>query len=670
MSPSRLRIRVTLVGLVALACAFVVAPSANAVGSTPTLQVGQVSIPPCAGVPGAWCTTVQVPFDYGDPSAGTIGIGFRWYAATTPPSTGARTILATEGGPGYPSTGTSGDYKALFAPLMTTHNLLLVDLRGTGTSSVVKCNALQHWTVDDGNAAYITDTGACGDQLNSTVKRPDGSSVDGADLYTTANAARDVATVIGLLQTGKVDFYGDSYGTFFGQTFTARYPNLLRSVTLDAAYPVSQSDPWYPHAIQTAHTAFDAACSRSVACAAEAPGSSWARVGAFVAQLRTAPITGVTKTPDGDDVTVTVDPDALAELVADAGADNGVYKELDPAIRAAQAGDTAPLLRLAAQESDAGDSGAYKDFSAGLYEAVSCSDYPAPFNYADSDAQRQAEYNAARTALPNNEFAPFTIHEWTTNSDEEFDSCLDWPAPVNNDPPIVTPPPYAPANLPVLVLSGDLDSLTTPAEGQQVVADMGQQTRWVLFANDTHVNALEDSVGCAEGIVRAFVTAPGTLNQIDTSCASSTPEVRVDGDYPTVLSDVTAATAGPANAAGVRGRRLAAVGAAALGDAIWHDFYVSGKIVNGLRGGTVKVTGSGPYTLTFHDDAWTTDTTVNGTATWDESDGQVTAHLTVAGSDTSSATVVISYADRTPHSVATVTGTFDGQAIVATMPAP
>ena len=44
-----------------------------------------------------------------------------------------------------------------------------------------------------------------------------------SDLYTTANAARDVALLLRRLNTGKVDFYGDSYGTFFGQVLTARF---------------------------------------------------------------------------------------------------------------------------------------------------------------------------------------------------------------------------------------------------------------------------------------------------------------------------------------------------------------------------------------------------------------------------------------------------------------
>src|SRR5450432_245212 len=200
------------------------------------IRVGSVTVPPCRGIRLAWCTRINVPLDYLNPAAGHIKLGFQWYPATGGPTAGghaAGTILATEGGPGFPSTGTAADYLGAFQPLLGHRNLLLINLRGTGNSSAFTCKALQNWKAADGIKAYTADTGACGRQLNRTFKRPGGGFVQASDLYTTANAARDVALVLRRLQTGKVDFYGDSYGTFFGQVLTARYPHLLRSVTLD-----------------------------------------------------------------------------------------------------------------------------------------------------------------------------------------------------------------------------------------------------------------------------------------------------------------------------------------------------------------------------------------------------------------------------------------------------
>jgi pimeloyl-ACP methyl ester carboxylesterase len=330
------------------------------------IRVGSVTIPPCAVSRLAWCTRISVPLDYRDPAAGHIKLGFQWYPATS--GTAVGTILAVQGGPGFPTTDYAADYRGTFRPLLARRNLLLVNLRGTGNSSAFLCKPLQHWKAADGIAAYTADTGKCGRQLNHTRKLPGGGYVQASNLYTTANAARDVALLLRRLRTGKVDFYGDSYGTFFGQVLTARYAKLLRSVTLDAAYPVSGKDPFYPQTIRTARYAFDVSCQRSVACHRAAPGSAWARLSALAAYLRQHPVKGRTRDPFGDKVTERVTAVKLSEMVNDAGSDSGVYRELDAAGRALlDDHDPAPLLRLTEQDVYTGDSGPVREFNDGLH---------------------------------------------------------------------------------------------------------------------------------------------------------------------------------------------------------------------------------------------------------------------------------------------------------------
>jgi pimeloyl-ACP methyl ester carboxylesterase len=634
------------------------------------IRVGSVTIPPCAVSRLAWCTRINVPLDYRDPAAGHIKLGFQWYPATSGRAVG--TILAVQGGPGYPTTDYAADYRGTFGPLLARRNLLLVNLRGTGNSSAFLCKPLQRWKTADGIAAYTLDTGKCGRQLNHTRKLPGGGYVQASDLYTTANAARDVALLLRRLRTGQVDFYGDSYGTFFGQVLTARYAKLFRSVTLDAAYPVSGKDPFYPQTIRTARYAFDVSCQRSVACHRAAPGSAWARLSALATYLRQHPVKGRTRDPFGDKVTERVTAVKLSEMVNDAGSDSGVYRELDAAGRALlDDHDPAPLLRLTEQDVYTGDSGPVREFNDGLYQATTCLDYPQPFSYRQTPAQRAAQYAQAVAALPAGTFAPFTVHEWVTEPEEEFDACIDWPAPAHPDPPITTPPPYAPRNLPVLVLSGDLDSLTTPAEGQQTARDMGPSARWILVRNDTHVNAMDDPVGCASGLVRTFIKDPAALKRMNASCAERTPEVRVVGTFPATLSRVTPATARPGDQAGRTGLRLAAVGAATVGDAVWRWYYGDGVRGWGLRGGTFRFTGDGSRIgIRLKRVRWTSDTRVSGTVRWNQVSGRVWARLTIAGPGGNSASVRLWYFDYVRHSAARLSGRYRGQRIAATMPAP
>ena len=648
--------------------------SAAAMAKRHPIRVGTVIIPPCASSRLAWCTRISVPYQYvgHDPAAaGTIKLGFQWYPATTGHAAG--TILAVQGGPGYATTDYADAYRALFRPLLGSRNLLLVNLRGTGNSSSFTCKALQNWALADGIAAYIADTGKCGRQLNHTRRLKGGAGyVQASDLYTTADAARDVALLLRRLEVGKVDLYGDSYGTFFGQVFTARYAAMLRSVTLDSAYPVSGTDPWYPDTIATARRAFEIACRRSAACQAAAPGPSWARITQLARYLRAHPVTGRVRDAYGTEITQRVGVSQLIELVNNAGTDSIVYRELDPAARALLgAGDAVPLLRLAATDIYTGNSGPASQFNDGSYQATTCLDYPQPFSYRTGLRQREQVYEAAVSALPQRLFAPFTVREWVTEPAEEFDACLDWPAPQYADPPITTPPPYAPKTLPVLVLSGDLDSLTTPLEGRQTAHDMGPSARWILIHNDTHINALDDTFGCAQGLVRSFVAAPATLWHLDASCAARTPEVRVVGRFPRVLAGMTPATPAAGNRAGRLGRQLAAVGAAVVGDAEWRWYYGDGVTGWGLRGGTYKYSGPASSTrITLRNVRWTTDTTVSGHANWNQATGQVRAWLAVTGPGGTLAAVRLHYLDYLPHPAAGISGTFHGLPIEATMPAP
>jgi pimeloyl-ACP methyl ester carboxylesterase len=635
------------------------------------LTVGRLRLTPCVDLEGAWCGQLPVPYDRADPATGTTGINVEWYPAEQAP---VGTIVAMEGGPGYPSTGSRDYYLELFGDLQGSRNLLLVDNRGTGTSGLINCRPLQRWHLALGEEEFDRRVAACGEQLNTDRPLPGGGFVHGSDLYGTANAARDLADVLAALGTGPVDLYGDSYGSYFGQTFAARYPRLLRSLTLDATWPVLGTDPFYRSTIETARIAFDLACRRSVACALAAPGSSMARIGALAERLRRAPVVGQTREPGSAPSTWRVDVAVLIALVNNAGSDAGVYRELDAAARAVlERRDGAPLLRLAAKSLYTDDGGPVREWSAGQYSSVYCTDYPQAFDMRAPVPVRQAQYRATVGALADDTFAPFTVQEWTTSPVAEFDDCLHWPAPVRDDPPIdrSSRPPLVPPTLPVLVLSGGLDTLTPWTDGAIVAQQLGPSARWVKVENTIHVTALADPYGCASGLVREFVRHPERLQTMDVSCASRIPEVRVVGDFPRRLSGATPAMPRGGNRAGAAGLKLAAVGAAAVGDAIAQWWYLPGSRGHGLRGGWFTLQGDVSVEFDLHKVRFVADTVVDGTATWNTGTGRVTAQVQVKGPKGASATLRMRWNDRARHARATVSGrTGSGARLAATLPAP
>ena len=135
------------------------------------LLVGTIELRRCPAVP-AYCGMLDRPLDPTGAVPGRIAIHFEYYPHSGP-GKAAGTLVATEGGPGYPATLSRDSYLALFKPLRSRRDLLLMDNRGTGGSGAIDCRELQtaeKWTVEL--------TAACGRSLGDT-----------ATLYSTAYAA-------------------------------------------------------------------------------------------------------------------------------------------------------------------------------------------------------------------------------------------------------------------------------------------------------------------------------------------------------------------------------------------------------------------------------------------------------------------------------------------------
>jgi hypothetical protein len=116
---------------------------------------------------------------------------------------------------------------------------------------------------------------------------------------------------------------------------------------------------------------------------------------------------------------------------------------------------------------------------------------------------------------------------------------------------------------------------------------------------------------------------------------------------------------------------VAAVGAAAVGDAVWRWYYGDGVKGWGLRGGTFRFTGDGSRIgIRLTRVRWTSDTRVSGTVQWNQASGRIRARLTIAGPGGISASVRLRYSDYVRHSAASLSGRYRGQRIAATMPAP
>ena len=242
-----------------------------------SILVGTLNLKFCNEDYQGYCGSIKRPLDPTGGIKGTINVGFEYYPRHDQSAPGPRhdaaagrrsrvflaLALATR-------TSTSSSRCA------TVATSLIVDKRGTGTSGAINCQKIQ--TGDPNDPAGLK---ACANQLGAK-----------AWLYGTTLAVGDIVAVLDALQIDEVDYYGDSYGTYVGQVFAACYPNRLRSIILDSAYPVRAPDVWFPTDWATGRNGLDLVCMRSPSCRVLG-GKSTARIEALLKQLRRKPITAL-----------------------------------------------------------------------------------------------------------------------------------------------------------------------------------------------------------------------------------------------------------------------------------------------------------------------------------------------------------------------------------------
>jgi pimeloyl-ACP methyl ester carboxylesterase len=588
-----------------------VAPLASAAAPPAKITVGTLTLKLCNTDYTGYCGSLKRPLDPTGQVKGSINVGFEYYPRFDQASPALGTLLPQEGGPGFSSTGTRDAYLNIYGSLRERRDVLIVDKRGTGKSGAVDCPELQN--SDGVDPAALK---ACAQQLGPK-----------ASLYGTHLAVDDIVAVMDALAIDDVDYYGDSYGTFVGQVFAAWHPRRLRSIILDSAYPARPPDPWFPTDWITARAGLDLVCERSPPCRA-LHGKSTARIEKLLKELRQHSISGTAPDADGEPLDVTLDVSMLFLLMTNLGASPTTYRDLDAAARAwFDDQDSLPLLRLVAEYNTPF---VYDpvDFSFGQYQAVICAEYPIFYDLNDSPAKRRRDYARAIEDARQNRpdlFAPFTLDEaLAAHADlTPLDTCLDWPKPLAGYPqgdPLPVHPNFP--NVPTLVLSGDLDSVTSPEDATQAAAQFPNVTH-LFIPNLTHVTAYYytdigylpdggDTTHCVQRIVRRFISQ---LSTGDTSCIPKVRPIRTPPKFAASVADLDPVTATSGNQGKAAELRIAAGALDTIGD-VFTRFIVTFGIGSGLRGGefTYALSDTG-YDFELTRVKWTNDLVVKAPST-------------------------------------------------------
>jgi pimeloyl-ACP methyl ester carboxylesterase len=455
---------VALVGMVATS-----APKSGAAAAGDPLKLGKC--PKHVRPQRLRCATLTVPLERADPSLGTIPIRFavRRRGATSRPSQG--TIFAVEGGPGYGSIASTRYYVHMLGPLLERRDLVTVDMRGTGHSRAIDCPDLQRGRGSDAHGVA-----QCARILGPAF----GS-------YRTSAAADDLDAVRAALGLERISMYGDSYGTFLAQSYAYRHGEALEALVLDGAYPVRGESGWYPSLTRTGIRSLAVVCKRSNRCS----GSARTRLATVVELLR--------QTPRG--------AGPLLTTIGSSGYEppRRYYMRVNDAVSAYLAGDRRPMRRLT--RVGEGGYGSPRSYSRGDELAVSCNDYSMLWDKAADDRTRRAQQRAAIRSYPRARFRPFTPREVALESFSTYPMCLEWPQPTNLYEPPAPPGAEAPA-APTLVISGELDDITSATEGA-AVADAFPRVSFRVVRNAGHVSSLYGGRYPARDWVREFLLRHG-----------------------------------------------------------------------------------------------------------------------------------------------------------------
>jgi pimeloyl-ACP methyl ester carboxylesterase len=433
-----------------------------------------------AGTGTARAARVAVPADRSDPAAGTIGLNVRRLRAT---GRAGGTLMYLAGGPGSAATAELRDIVGGLGPAVRRRrHLVAFDARGTGRSGLVSCPELQR----DRRLRSTAAAAACAERLGARRGR-----------FSVAEQVEDVEAVRRSVGVSRIDLFGVSYGTEIAQRYAQAYPRRVGRVVLDSVLPTEGPSAIGLEVFRGLPRVLDELCTlRRCRRGMPDPRSS---VPALVERLRAGPLRAPVFDARGRARTGTLDRVALLDLLLAGDFSPGIRAALPAAVAAANRGDAALLLRLAALDERASPIPDPDVFSVGLYAATSCEGLAFPWDPSADPATRRAQAAAELARLGPAPFVPFDPE---TVLDADFlPLCIGWPAPVRSPAP--APPPTLPP-VPMLAIAGEED-LRTPVESARTVVERNPRARLLTVPGTGHSVVSADDSGCAARAASAFL---------------------------------------------------------------------------------------------------------------------------------------------------------------------
>jgi pimeloyl-ACP methyl ester carboxylesterase len=421
------------------------------------------------------CGKLQVPENYSLPNGEKITVNFAVLPAIDS-SQNKTPLMFLAGGPGQAAVELAAHIFTTFNEIRKSHDIILVDQRGTGKSHPLEC--------DDNSTSNVYDIipeNFSEQELKDCLAQFKGDFSQ----YNSENAIRDFDAVRGALGHNKIHIYGGSYGTRAGLVYMRMFPDSLKSVVLDSVGPIEVPIGTFGQSAARSFNLLLDSCQNDEHCNAAYPDLA-TEYKAVVARLETAPVKLEIAHPRLGTKTDFV----LSRSKFISNLRLQLYsmqtRTLVPLIiHQAFLGNYQPVIGLIAMSD--GGMGMY----VGLTLNIVCNE--------DLPKITQAMF----TADADNSFGGNDSHKaW-------LQACPLWPK-YSVDESFYN---SVTANIPTLILSGNLDPVTPPSNGEKSAATL-PNSHHIVSKNSAHIVA---STPCGVDIVNEFLE---TLDPkgLDESC--------------------------------------------------------------------------------------------------------------------------------------------------------
>jgi pimeloyl-ACP methyl ester carboxylesterase len=391
-------------------------------------------------------------------------------------------VFFLSGGPGQGAARAAGAREhGLMRELRRERDLIFIDLRGTGDSNRLQCSSTSDRTSAQSYFAEIFPlerVHACRETLGGIAD---------LRLYTTPIAMDDFEEVRAALGYGKINLYAVSYGTQAALQYLRLYSTRVRSAVLaGVSTPAAKLPLHFAKGAQQSMDRLIDDCAADETCADQFPNLK-GNFASVLAAFDKGPVTfeldhPVIKTAQR----VSLSRGAFVERLRLLLYDHSTARLIPLLIHQAAIGNWTAFAKITFAPGAIGSGVAL-----GVYLSVTCSESVLLINEHDIVRETKATF----------------LGEYRTRRHQQ--ACSGWPQGE------VSPEYYQPAKseVPVLMLSGEVDPATPPEYGETASRFLSN-SRQIVLRRTPHNYQLD----CATHLAAEFI-AKGSAKDLNTSCA-------------------------------------------------------------------------------------------------------------------------------------------------------